>query len=170
MGKKSNQLKTTVELTAQQRKFVDILVSNWGQIKKADAAEQAGYTSTRGKPYEQASRLLNPDLNPHVCRYLEKRLQREQDRYEKDKLARFKTFERLRNGAEQKGQYTGAINAEYRAGQMAGMFIDKKEITHNTLEGMNREQLEERLQQLEQKIGESQAIIDVTPDHIKEIT
>ena len=54
-----------------------------------------------------------------------------------------------------------------RAGQMAGMFIDKKEITHNTLEGMNREQLEERLQQLEQKIGESQAIIDVTPNHTK---
>jgi uncharacterized membrane protein YgcG len=47
------------------------------------------------------------------------------------------------------------------------MFIDKKEITHNTLEGMNREQLEERLQQLEQKIGESQAIIDVTPNHTK---
>lgn len=170
MVKKSNQLKSSIELTAQQRKFVDILVSNWGQIKKADAAEKAGYTSTRGKPYEQASRLLNPDLNPHVCRYLEKRLQREQDKYEKDKLARFKTFERLRNGAEQKGQYTGAINAEFRAGQMAGMFVDKKEITHNTLEGMSREQLEERLQQLEKKIDDSSAIIDVTPNHIKEIT
>jgi len=164
MVKKSNQLKSSIELTAQQRKFVDILVSNWGQIKKADAAEKAGYTSTRGKPYEQASRLLNPDLNPHVCRYLEKRLQREQDKYEKDKLARFKTFERLRNGAEQKGQYTGAINAEFRAGQMAGMFVDKKEITHNTLEGMNREQQEKRLEELEGKIKDASNIIDVTPE------
>ena len=69
-----------------------------------------------------------------------------------------------------KGQYTGAINAEFRAGQMAGMFVDKKEITHNTLEGMSREQLEERLQQLEKKIDDSSAIIDVTPNHIKEIT
>ena len=170
MGKKSNQLKTSVELTAQQRNFVDILVANWGQMKKADAAEKAGYTSTRGKPYEQASRLLNPDLNPHVCRYLEKKLQKETEKYEKDKLARFKTFERLRNGAEMKGQYTGAINAEFRAGQMAGMFVDKKEITHNTLEGMSREQLEERLQQLEKNIDDSSAIIDVTPNHIKEIT
>ena len=50
MVKKSNQLKSSIELTAQQRKFVDILVSNWGQIKKVDAAEKAGYTSTRGKP------------------------------------------------------------------------------------------------------------------------
>ena len=81
MGKKSNQLKTSMELTAQQRNFVDILVANWGQMKKADAAEKAGYTSTRGKPYEQASRLLNPDLNPHVCRYLEKKLQKENHLY-----------------------------------------------------------------------------------------
>lgn len=98
-----------------------------GSDEKADAKRKAGYTSTRGKPYEQASRLLNPDLNPHVCRYLEK-LQKETEKYEKDKLARFKTFERLRNGAEMKGQYTGAINAEFRAGQMAGMFVDKKKL------------------------------------------
>jgi len=49
MPKKSNQLKTTSELTQQQRKFVDILVVNWGNIKKVDAAEQAGYKSTKGK-------------------------------------------------------------------------------------------------------------------------
>ncbi len=46
-----------------------------------------------------ASKLLNQDLNPHVCRYLEKKLQRETEKYEKDKLKRYKTFERLRNGA-----------------------------------------------------------------------
>ena len=41
MGKKRNQLKTTMELTAQQRKFVDILVANWGNIKKVDACLEA---------------------------------------------------------------------------------------------------------------------------------
>ena len=170
MGKKPNALKTTIELTAQQRKFVDILVANWGQIKKVDAAEQAGYKSKNGKPYEIASRLLNPDLNPHVCRYLEKKLQKETEKYEKDKLRRFKTFERLRNGAEVKGQYTGAINAEFRSGQMAGMFVDKKEITHSTLEGMSRDQLEKRLNELETKINDSASIIDVSPDKIKDLS
>jgi phage terminase small subunit len=76
MPRKSNQLKSTTELTVQQRQFVDILVENWGNISKADAASKAGYTSERGKPYEQASRLLNPDLNPHVCRYFEKECQK----------------------------------------------------------------------------------------------
>ena len=76
-------------------------------------------------------------------------------------------FERLRDGAEQKGQFTGAINAEYRAGQMAGMFVDKKEITHNTLEGMSREQLEKRLQELESKIGENTTIIELKSEKNK---
>ena len=47
---------------------------------------------------------------------------------------------------------------------MAGMFVDKKEITHNTLEGMNREQLEKRLEELEGKIKDASNIIDVTPE------
>ena len=68
-----------------------------------------------------------------------------------------------RDGAEAKGQYTGAINSEYRSGQLAGLFVDKKEVTHNTIEGMNREQLEKRLEELERKIGEGVNIIDITP-------
>ena len=42
MSKKSNQLKTTSDLTPKQRAFVDILVANWGQISKTEAAKQAG--------------------------------------------------------------------------------------------------------------------------------
>jgi repressor of nif and glnA expression len=38
---------------------------------------------------------------------------------------------------------------------MAGFFIDKKEVTHVGLEGMSREQLESRLSELEEKIGEA---------------
>ena len=44
-----------------------------------------------------------------------------------------------------------------------GLFVDKKEVTHNTIEGMNREQLEKRLEELERKIGEGVNIIDITP-------
>ena len=115
-----------------------------------------------------ASRLTNPNQNPHVCRYLEHKLSEEQQKYEKDKLSRYKTFERLRDGAEQKGQYTGAINAEYRSGQLAGLFVDKKEVLHSTLEGMSREQLEKRLQELENKMDDHATIIDITPDEKNE--
>ena len=49
---------------------------------------------------------------------------------------------------------------------MAGHFVDRKEISHIGLEGMNREQLEKRLEELESKIGEAKNIIDVTPEEV----
>ena len=165
MPQKSKQLRTVDDLTVKQKTFVDILVSNWGQISKTDALIKAGYSSkSKDAAMVLASRLTNPNLNPHVCRYLEIKLQEEQAKYVKDKLRRYKIFERLRNGAETKGQYTGAINAEFRSGQLAGQFVDKKEISHTTLEGMSRDQLEKRLQELESKINDNSNIIDVTPN------
>ena len=165
MPQRSKQVRTIDDLTSKQKKFIDILVSQWGQISKTDALIQAGYKSkNKDAAMVIASKLTNPNYNPHVCRYLEHKLSKEQEKYEKDKLRRYKIFERLRNGAETKGQYTGAINAEFRSGQLAGQFVDKKEISHTTLEGMSRDQLEKRLQELESKINDNSNIIDVTPN------
>jgi phage terminase small subunit len=164
MPKKPNSLKTTSELTPQQRKFVNIYVSNYGEISKVEAAKQAGYTSSnKYGPTDQASRLLNPDRYPHVVRYFEKRMAQELEREEKDKLLSYKHYSRMRDNSEKKGQMTAAITAQYRRDQMAGHFVDKKEINHIGLDGMNREQLEKRLEELESKIGEAKNIIDVTP-------
>ena len=113
---------------------------------------------------EIASRLTNPEKNPHVCRYLESRLQKELQIYEKDKLRKYKRFDHLSKKAEDKGQLAVAVNAEFRSGQMADMFVSKSEIKHVGLEGMSRDQLEKRLGELEEKIGEAKNIIDVTPE------
>ena len=165
MPQKKKIVRTVQDLTPKQKLFVEILVKHWGSISKVDALLQAGYKSkNKNGAMVLASRLTNPILNPHVCRYLEIKLSEEKEIYEKDKLRRFKTFERLRDGAEQKGQYTGAINAEFRSGQLAGLFVDKKEVTHSTLEGMSREQLEKRLQELENRIHDAKNIIDITPE------
>jgi hypothetical protein len=47
---------------------------------------------------------------------------------------------------------------------MAGFYVDRREVKHLGLEGMSREALEKRLQELEQKIGEAKNIIDITPE------
>ena len=161
MAGKSNIVKTTGDLTAKQRKFVDIYVANFGFMSKTEAARQAGYTAK--DPNTIAAKLTNPNRNPHVVRYLEKKLAQEQGKYA-NKLRSYKRFEKFGNDAANKNQFASAINAEFRSGQLAGMYVDKKEITHNTLEGMSREQLEKRLSELEQKIGEGKNIIDVTPE------
>ena len=169
MPQKKNVLKTTNDLTAKQRKFVDIYVSNWGHISKADACLQAGYITKDGKkPYETASKLTNPELNPHVVRYLEKRLSQERYNYENDKLRSFKSFERLRNKAEEKNQFNTAVQSEFRMGQLAGFYVAKSEVSHVGLEGMNREQLEKRLSELEKNINENKQIIDITAETVIE--
>ena len=156
MAKRKNVLKSTSELTLKQKAFVDIYVSNWGEITKVEAARRAGYKSNKPEgPTEIASRLTDPNKNPHVVRYMEMKYNQELKKHEGDKLKKYKRFETLSKKAEDKKQYAVAVNAEFRSGQMAGMFVDKKEVTHVGLEGMSREQLEKRLSELEGKIGEA---------------
>ena len=168
MAQKRRELRSIQDLTDKQKKFIDILVDNWGKITKTDALIESGYnTKTRESAMVLASKLTNPDINPHICRYLEKRLAEEREVYEKDKLRRYKILDDLRDQSSAKGQFTASINAEYRSGQLAGLYVDHKQITHSTLEGMSRDQLEKRLEELESKIGEAKNIIDVTPKKIK---
>lgn len=165
MPKRKNTVKSINELTLKQKAFVDIYVENWGEISKVEAAKRAGYQSNKPEgPTEIASRLTDANKNPHVVRYMEMKYNKELKKYSGDKLKKYKNFERLSKEAEKKKQFGHAINAEYRSGQMAGFFIDKKEVTHVGLEGMSREQLEKRLSELETKIGEAKNIIDVTPE------
>ena len=164
MPQRSKQIRTIEDLTTKQKKFIDTLVSQWGQITKTDALIKAGYKcKNKDAAMVLASKLTNPNLNPHVCRYLEHKLGTEKDKYEKDKLRRYKRLEYLSNKAESKGQIGVAVNAEYRSGQMANMFVNQTEVKHVGLEGMSREQLEKRLGEIEKKIGEAKNIIDVTP-------
>ena len=168
MAQKRRELRSIQDLTDKQKKFIDILVDSWGKITKTDALIESGYnTKTRESAMVLASKLTNPDINPHICRYLEKRLAEEREVYEKDKLRRYKILDDLRDQSSAKGQFTASINAEYRSGQLAGLYVDHKQITHSTLEGMSRDQLEKRLEELESKIGEAKNIIDVTPKKIK---
>jgi len=169
MPKLPNTLKTASQLTPKQRRFVDLYVENYGKpgFSKAQCVRDAGYNPKRDNgAAEIGSRLLNPDLNPHVVRYFEKRMNKEIDFYEKNKLRSYKQYERMREGAIDKSQYNAAINAEKSIGQMAGFFVNRTEVKHSSLEGMSREQLEKRLGELERKIGEHKEIIDITPQAV----
>jgi len=91
MTKRKNTLKSTSELTLKQKAFVDIYVSNWGEISKTEAATRAGYTSSKKQgPTEIASRLTDPNKNPHVVRYMEMKYNQELKKHEGDKLKKYK--------------------------------------------------------------------------------
>ena len=62
-------------------------------------------------------------------------------------------------------QYSAAVNAEYRSGQLAGLYIDKKEVRVSGLEGMSRAELEKKLKELSGKIdGFNAKTIEIKPE------
>ena len=153
MGLKKKELRSDDDLTPKQKMFVEILVQDHGSITQAEALKRAGYVMKEEKGYASyASQLLSRKYNPHVASYYDKRFEKELQKYKSDNLRRYKRFERLADKAEKKDQYAAAINAEYRSGQLAGAFVDRKEVTVTGLEGMSREQLEKKLQELSDKI------------------
>jgi phage terminase small subunit len=155
-GHKPNILKSSSELTPKQRRFAEILVENWGNITKQKAAEQAGYKVTNST----GAKLTDPNINPHIHRYIEKLYALALKKKERDKLRHYNKFEELRDKAVEKNQFSAAINAEFKIGQAAGFYIDRKEITTNSLEGLTREQLETRLQELERKMADAKPVIE----------
>jgi hypothetical protein len=167
-GLKRKELRTDADLTIKQKVFVETLVKNWGNITQADALKQAKYDCKNENDYSViASRLMNRKLNPHVVKYFDKRFAEEVKIYEGDKLRRYKRLERIADKAEKKDQYAAAINAEYRSGQLASMYVDKREVRVTGLEGMSREELEGKLKELTSKIdGYNAKTIDAQAEEV----
>ena len=91
MALKSKALRTIDDLTPKQRKFIDILVANWGEITKGEACKRAGYEAKSDKNFSDiGSRLTQRRHNPHVVKYLDQQLEIAKAKYEKDKLRRYK--------------------------------------------------------------------------------
>ena len=166
MGQKAKKDLTIYDLTMKQTLFIDKLIEHWGQKNKMDIVKEVYGEPGKEMSDKSASaigaRLTNRRINPHVVSYLDKRKAEAVAFYEKDKLRRYKRLEYYANSAAGDKQWASAINAEYRSGQLAGMYIDKRELTVNGLEGMSRAELEKKLQELSKKIdGHNAKTIDI---------
>ena len=96
---------------------------------------------------------------------MDQQLEKAKAKYEKDRLRRYKRLEKYADNAFADKQYASAINAEYRSGQLAGLYVDKKEVKVSGLEGMSRAELEKKLTELSNKIdGFNAKTIEVEPE------
>ena len=94
----------------------------------------------------------------------------EVNKFSKDKLKRFRRLDKLSKEAEKNKQFNVSVQAEYRSGQLAGMYVDKREVTVSGLEGMSRDELENKLKELSTKIdGYNAKTIEAETTEIKEI-
>lgn len=148
-------------LNRRQELFVKELVSKDGQITLRDAAINAGYPpkSAHSRAYE----MTNPTISPHIVKAI--RTYREQlDRqYGVEYHRHLRDLQRIRDMALQNGAFSAAVQAEYRRGQAhGGIYVNKSEIRHGTIESMSKDEVLKEIAALRQQY--EPITIDVTPE------
>ena len=111
-----------------------------------DCAKQAGYSEKSA--ISQACNLRNPKYFPKVVEAIED-LQREYAEASKLDFGKHsRELSRLRDISVTNGQMGPAINAEYRRGQLAGFYVDRKEVVTASLDNRTRPELEAKLKEI----------------------
>jgi hypothetical protein len=134
------------QLSPKQRAFVEIFVKENGRLTATECARQAGYSEKSA--VSQACNLRNPKYFPKVVEAIEE-LQREYAEASKiDFVRHSRELARLRDHAVTNGQMGPAVNAEFRRGQLAGFYVDRKEVVTASLDNMSRPELEAKLKEI----------------------
>ena len=143
-------MKKNLELTPKQAQFVNIFIEKGLQQSAKQCAIDAGYGENVATVV--ASKLQNPKYYPHVVQEIERRRAELNRRYSISYKSHIQKLAELRDSAEAAGNYTGAIAAEKYRGMVAGLYIDRKEIMHGTIDQMSVGEVEEKLIELRKKL------------------
>ena len=144
-----------MHVTPKQRTFAEVYVANYPNITKKEAAKQAGYSGPTCEKW--GSLLTNPEQYHHVVS-LRAEMREKGVAHLKDCLRHLRRLDSLSKKAEDKGQMAAAINSEFRLGQAAGFYIDRKEIKTQNLSAMNKEDLIKSIKELGDELGETKVI------------
>jgi phage terminase small subunit len=145
------------KLTNRQKEFAKYFVE--GIYSNAECVRKSGYSDKNGIARIQANKLLNPKMFPHITEYINELREEREKKYGVTLIGQLKRFKELGEKAEEEGQYTASINAEKIRSSLGGLTIDRRETNHyHAIDGMSREEIENRLQELRSK--HPQAFID----------
>lgn len=142
-------------LTQRQKRFAELFVE--GQYSNRNCAIQAGYAESSA--HVVANYLLNPKEYPHVVEYIAELQEERERKYGVTLQGQLKRLYQLSRGAEDAGQYSAAINAEKIRSALGGLTIDRRE-TVNTIDDMTRDQIVQRLADLQSKYPQAFAVIE----------
>ena len=146
------------KLTNRQKGFARHYVD--GINSNAECARKAGYSNTNGIAKIQAYKLLDTQLFPHVAEFIEELREDRERKYGVTLMGQLKRLRDLSIGAEEKGHFSAAINAEKTRSALGGLTVDRRETNHfHAIENMSREEVEGRLGELRE--SHPGAFIDV---------
>ena len=141
----------TSELTPKQLKFVEIFVLKGHMQSAKQCALDAGYAESTATV--TASALQNPKYYPHVVEEIERRRAEMARRYSVSYRSHIQKLAELRDAAEAAGNFTGAIAAEKYRGMVAGLYVERKEVIHGSIDSMSVGEVEEKLSELRKKLS-----------------
>ena len=131
------------QLTEQQIKFAQLLVTNEGRKTPTECAIEAGYAD--GSARVRASELRNPKRFPLVVQYIGELRDEYNKKYEVDYSKHITELGKIRQAALDKGAWSAAVNAEVARGKAAGLYIEQNIIRTGKLEDLTAEELESRM-------------------------
>jgi hypothetical protein len=143
---KAYQKRVSKRLTRKEELFVKALVSQDGEITNTEAAIQAGYA--KGSAAVRASEMLNPYKCPHVVRALQTYRNELDRKFAVTYQRHIRRLDQLSRRAEESGAYSAAVMAEYRRGQAQGIYVERKEILHGSIDTMNKDEILRRLKEI----------------------
>ena len=136
------------KLTPKQIKFCLLFVEHGDEMSARECAIQAGYAESVAT--KTASELRK---KPHVAEYIRELRNKEDKKYEVNLHRHLKRLDQLSKGAEEKGNWNAAVQAEKSRGQVAGLYIDRKEIMHGSIDQLNREEVDKLLTDMDKKLS-----------------
>lgn len=142
-------------LTERQKIFAELYVE--GTYTNTECARRAGFSHDIANVY--AAKLLNGNDFPHVVEYIKELREAKERKYGVTTIGQLERLYNLSRGAEDAKQFSAAINAEKLRSALGGLTTDRRE-TLNRIENMSRDQILDRLQELQHKYP---FLRDVTP-------
>ena len=142
-------------LTERQKIFAELYVE--GTYTNTECARRAGFSHDIANVY--AAKLLNGNDFPHVVEYIKELREAKERKYGVTTIGQLERLYNLSRGAEEAKQFSAAINAEKLRSALGGLTTDRRE-TLNRIENMSRDQILDRLQELQHKYP---FLRDVTP-------
>lgn len=138
------------ELTVRQKTFADLYVE--GNLSAAECARRAGYSPAHARV--KAAQLLNGREFPHVVAHIAHLRQEKERIYGVTLSGQLERLYKLSRGAEDKGQYSAAINAEKLRSALGGLTTDRRE-NINVIDQMSKDQIVARLAELQHKFPQA---------------
>ena len=148
--------KTEKGISPKQERFAQIYCSE--EITQTEAAIKAGYP--KQSAHVLASQLLNGRRYPRVLDRIREIKQELSRKYEVTFESHVKQLSRLRDLAVDNDNYSAAISAEKYRGQAAGLYIDRKEILHGKIDQMSKEEVMEKIKQLQNEFPGLRAVAE----------